>query len=243
MIKNCSANQFVDLIVHVVKTFQESSVFQLYVTDYTSNDRLYDRLEPSDLEDGENEGTLGDEFGYLGRPSGRRRWRGPWGKMTLQVALWEPHGQWASQHVKENSYVYLKNVRIKETKISKQLEGAVHTDRIYPQKINIEIIKEDSKDSRFLALKKRKEEYWQRRKSNTDQQDGESSKSKKNAKKRRKEKQRKQQQQQQQQQAAKREADQPNIEVSIQNKSNRPNPNSRPPIVLNLKSVLRRSLN
>lgn len=243
LIKDCSPGQYVDLVVHVVKTFQESSMFQLYVTDYTSNDQLYERGEPPDRnEDGENEGTLGDEFGYLGPPGGQRRWRGPWGKMTLSVALWKPHDAWASRHVKENSYVYLKNVHIKTSRLTGELEAAIHTSKFDQRKINVEIIKEDSKDARFLALKKRKEQYWQQH--NADQQ-GENSKSKKNAKKKKKEKQKKQQQQQQQQQEqeAKREADQPAIEASIQSKANIPNPNSKLPMVLILVSGLRRSLN
>jgi len=98
-----TAGNFYDLVVEVVKIF--SNIYgnvELYVTDYTANDRFRDYEKPVDGTDD--------------------NWRGPHGKMTLRVDLMPPHSQWAFDNILENEIVSLKNVLIKP---NKNMEGGL----------------------------------------------------------------------------------------------------------------------
>ncbi|KAH8696667.1 hypothetical protein BGW36DRAFT_398152 [Talaromyces proteolyticus] len=162
LIKGLTPGDFADLIVHVVKTWYEDDKVNLYVTDYTVNKSLFNYEDKSDDED---EGRTGDKFGYLPnniRPS--QVWRGPTGRMTLQITLWYPHSTFARENVKEDSYVSLNNVHVKSEKQYGRTEGIIHTDRIYPEKLNIHILDNEDDDPRFTELKKRKRDYWRQNK-------------------------------------------------------------------------------
>lgn len=189
-----SPHTYVDLITQVVKTFREQDKFLLYVTDYTTNKALFDYAQSND----DALDRPGDPYGYISR--GKRRWQGPLGQMTLLVTLWHPHAYFAQENVKEDSYVYLSNVHIKPRRDNGMMEGKIHTDRMFPEKICVTLIEDDDDDPRVMELKKRKREYWRRNKldkaqvtkdfGNADGSPQESG-SKKNAKKRKKEQQQK----------------------------------------------------
>ncbi|KKZ60692.1 hypothetical protein EMCG_04619 [[Emmonsia] crescens] len=102
----------------------------------------------------------GDEYGYASRSN--RDWPGPYGQMTLQVTLWEPHSQYARQNIKENDFVLLQNVNIKTGRISGVMEGSLHTDRRYPEKIQVIPMNDNDSDEDIKKLVKRKLEYWKR---------------------------------------------------------------------------------
>ncbi|PGH00914.1 hypothetical protein AJ79_08069 [Helicocarpus griseus UAMH5409] len=157
LIEDLLYNTFVDLVVQVVKTYPEDySRFLLYVTDYTQNKDLFNYA----LQDGGSRG--GDEYGYT---SGfKRTWPGPYGQMTLQVTLWEPHCHFARQNIKENDFVLLQNVNIKMAQVNGYMEGTIHTDRLYPDKIKVIPVNDDD-DEDVKKLVKRKIEYWKRIKS------------------------------------------------------------------------------
>jgi hypothetical protein len=123
----------------------------LHLTDYTSNESLTDIRK-----DGEDElGTEGDTYDYLSRK--RKNWPGPWGKMTIQVVLWEPHATFARTHVKEGQLVLLTYTRIKPGNYS-GLEAIVHQDKRYPNKVHIQLI--SNEDDRAKELMERRKEYW-----------------------------------------------------------------------------------
>ncbi|KAL1969704.1 hypothetical protein VTN77DRAFT_8257 [Rasamsonia byssochlamydoides] len=197
LIKDVSGEVYVDLVVHVVKTFPEQDKFLLYVTDYTTNKALFEYAQSDD----EDQGRPGDEYGYRPRP--KRRWQGPFGRMTLQVTLWQPHAYFAQQNVKEGDYVYLRNVHIKQPEGGNgMINGRIHGDRVYPDKICVSLIADNDDDPRVKELKKRKQEYWKRHKLDKAQlakdlgnlDDGQQERdSKKSAKKRKKEQQQKKQ--------------------------------------------------
>ncbi|KAH0564978.1 hypothetical protein GP486_001626 [Trichoglossum hirsutum] len=154
LIRDVESAQFYDIVGEVVKTFPSSgSAFEVYVTDYTSNENLfnYEWTPPSD-----DYGGPGDEYGYIGRRA-NRSWPGPYGKLTLRVTLWPPHSIAAQSTIKEGDYVELENVRIKFDQHA-QLEGTVHGDRRYPDKIQVRRIT-DKKDERYLGVLKRKRSY------------------------------------------------------------------------------------
>jgi protection-of-telomeres protein 1 len=154
LIQDVTMSTFVDLVVHVVKTYYEGERLFLYVTDYTPNQALFNYSGNSD----EN-GRDGDEFGYTSRY--RRRWEGPSGKLTLQVTLWDPHSYFARQNVRVDDYVLLRNVNIKTGHNGvARLEGSMHTDRMFRDKINVVVLNGDSDNIHLRDLTKRKREYW-----------------------------------------------------------------------------------
>jgi protection of telomeres protein 1 len=228
LIKNLSMDTFVDLTVHVVKTWYQDDRVHLYVTDYTVNKSLFDYQEKSN--DDEEGGTFGDEFGFMTRNTREKRtWQGPMGRMTVQITLWDPHSTYAREHVHEDSYVALSNVRVKTDKMNGIMEGVIHTDKMYPHKLGIRLLEDDDEDSQFDELKNRKREYWRQNKMNkrkVTEDFGENDGPRKNAKKRRKERLKTQQEQRQkQQQQQRKEEGQTEIPVTML-PTKGPNPHS-----------------
>ncbi|KAF2438525.1 hypothetical protein P171DRAFT_423782 [Karstenula rhodostoma CBS 690.94] len=131
---------FYDLVGEVVKTFWGTSdSVDLYVTDYTTNTELFLYEEMTDY----------DVFG-----DSRKPWPGPFGQMTIQIRTYEPHAG-KSRELKEGDFVYLQNVRTKISAMNK-LEGAIHADPQYPEKI---CVRKLTHPAHISALKERKEEY------------------------------------------------------------------------------------
>ncbi|OJD23246.1 hypothetical protein ACJ73_05397 [Blastomyces percursus] len=156
LIKDASCGIFIDLVVQVVKTYSEDyQRFLLYVTDYTQNKQLFNYVSE------EGGARDGDEYGYTSRS--RRDWPGPYGQMTLQVTLWEPHAYYARQNIKENDFVLLQNVNIKMGRMSGVMEGSLHTDRHFPEKVQVIPINDNDSDEDLKKLVKRKLEYWKGR--------------------------------------------------------------------------------
>ena len=165
-VQDVQENRFYDLVGQVLKVFDVGAgKFQIYLTDYTSNDRLYryewavERAGP-----GRPSGRDGDEFGYLPARSAGRDWPGPYGTMTLQVLLFEPHASYAQNQVKEGDYVSLRNVRIRRDRVdADRLDGVLHTDHRYPNLVGVDVLR-DHTDDRVKAVMIRKREYWKRAK-------------------------------------------------------------------------------
>lgn len=82
--------------------------------------------------------------------------------MTLQVALWEPHSYFGMQNVKDEDYIHLRNLRIKLGQDGK-LEGCLHTDKRYPDRVDVTILK-DREDDRVKDVMRRKRDYWNKAK-------------------------------------------------------------------------------
>ncbi|KAH1298488.1 hypothetical protein KXV29_008547 [Aspergillus fumigatus] len=154
LIKDVEERTFVDLTGEVVKIFtNDSEKVALYLTDYTANEGLHNYTIDA------NNAREGDQFAYLSHP--KRQWQGPAGRMTLQITLWEPHASFAREHLKEGSFVRLRNVHIKRSRIEgSPLEGAMHCDRQNPDEMNIRLI--DAKnDDRGRELLRRRKKYWE----------------------------------------------------------------------------------
>ncbi|KAL8999833.1 MAG: hypothetical protein Q9169_001373 [Polycauliona sp. 2 TL-2023] len=145
LLKDISANMFCDLVGQVVKTYPGNGVAELYITDYTSNNLLFNYGWGHDDDD---------------QDSIRPKWPGPLGKHTLAVSLFPPHSYYATSNVEESQYVFLRNTRIKYCQDSR-LEGCLHTDKRYPDRVDITIIK-DKNDTRIKDLLRRKLEYGKR---------------------------------------------------------------------------------
>ncbi|KAL8805206.1 MAG: hypothetical protein Q9182_002081 [Xanthomendoza sp. 2 TL-2023] len=141
LIKDLQIEKFYDLIGQVVKIYPSNGAVELYITDYTTNGSLFNYVW----------GHGDDEH------SERPKWRGPLGKQTLTVSLFSPHSYYAQDNVREDQYVFLRNVRIKYSKDLK-MEGCLHTDKYYSDRVDISILK-DHDDDRLKDLLRRKLEY------------------------------------------------------------------------------------
>ena len=155
LIENVQIDSFYDLVGQVVKLYPNNGRTELYITDYTTNNLLY-AYEWG--REGEESSRDGDPYGYAPRPS--KKWRGPYGKMTLTVTLWPPHSHFAHDEVKEDDFVYLRNVRVKYSSDAK-VEASLHTDKRYPDRIDITVLN-DHQDDCVKDVLRRKKEYGKR---------------------------------------------------------------------------------
>ncbi|KAL6721544.1 hypothetical protein ACLMJK_000648 [Lecanora helva] len=156
LIKDIKSDTFYDLIGQAVKIYPTGDRVELYLTDYTSNTLLFNYEWGQEAEDEDKRN--GDDFNYTSTTSASGAWPGPFGKMTLTVTLWPPHSDFGRQNLKENDYVFLRNVRIKFSKDSK-LEGVMHSDRRYPDRIDLTILKDNENDDRVKDVLRRKRDY------------------------------------------------------------------------------------
>ncbi|KAI9847019.1 MAG: hypothetical protein M1837_003375 [Sclerophora amabilis] len=161
LLQDVKGNVFYDLVGQVVKTFAASwGRYEIYVTDYTSNDSLFNYEWGQ--EGAEVTSENGDGIGAKEALRSSQGWPGPYGKMTLQVTLWEPHAYYAQSHVKEQDFVFLRNVRIKYAQEGAfRIEGNMHTDKRFPERIDVSVINNEN-DARVQGVKVRKEAYWRK---------------------------------------------------------------------------------
>ena len=159
LIKDVVIDVFYDVVGQVVKIFPSNACVELYITDYTSNNLLYNYEWGQDGDEGISRD--GDDFGYVPRASTRRKWPGPFGKMTLTVSLWPPHSYFAQANVKELDFIHIRNMRIKYSRDAK-MEGSLHSDRLWPDRVDITILKDNRDDDRVKDVLRRKREYTKR---------------------------------------------------------------------------------
>ncbi|RDW78614.1 telomere-binding alpha subunit central domain protein [Aspergillus mulundensis] len=171
LLEDIQEGQFVDLIGEIVKIFgNDSEKATLYLTDYTSNDKLFHYA--SDNNDDLSHGREGDPYGYIQRQA--KRWNGPSGRMSLQITLWEPHASFVRGNFQIGEIVRLKNVKIKKSYAEEGiLEGVIHGSRDNPSMVNALKVNLHN-DSRAQQLLSRKQAYLeahpkkQKRKSDED---------------------------------------------------------------------------
>lgn len=154
LVKDVQIDNFYDLVGQVVKIHSSVGCVELYITDYTSNSKLFNYQLSSLVEDD----RVGDTFGYIDRNHTSRQWQGPLGKLTLSVTLWPPHSYFAMSEIKEKDFVFLRNVRIKNSQDSR-IEGSMHTDQRYEDRVDINLIMDHRDDHRVKNILRRKLEY------------------------------------------------------------------------------------
>ena len=158
LVKDVSVGTYCNLVGQVIRLYPSNGRVELYFTDYTKHCLVWDYPEP---DDGNGFGREGDEYNYTAGNSTNKKWNGPYGKMTLTVTLWENNAYFGQQNLKENDFVHLRNVHIKFSKDSK-VEGVLHTDRRYPDRIDVTILKNREDDDRVKDVLRRKRDYWKR---------------------------------------------------------------------------------
>lgn len=203
LIQSVRYNDYCDLAVEVIKKFPNSNGYmELYVTDYTSNNALYDYPAPNgedvtdefdrydrtdtldNLNNNHNWSREGDLYGYIPNVTGKQRdWPGPSGRHTLQVELLPPHAGYARDKVEEGGFVKLSNVRIKQGSAGK-MEGNIWTDHNYPGKIQVQPLI----DKKLLKdLTDRRDNYWKANQSRTELEEAKKQGKKPNRKQKKKE--------------------------------------------------------
>lgn len=130
-VKDIRERVFCDLYGYVVKTYQSrDDAYTVYLTDYTSNDELHDYVY------------------------GETQWNGPFGKLTIQITLWDAHATFAVKHVREDLFICLRNVNGKRSPAG-TLEGAVRGERDNPRKVNVLVIENDHQSVKSIKLRKK----------------------------------------------------------------------------------------
>lgn len=161
LLKDLQADTFVNLVGEIVKMHpNDFGYLEVYLTDYTSNSLMFNQLSPEEEAEIYGQGTDGDTFGYTSRRK-KSQWPGPYGTMTLQVELHDPHAIWARNNVAEGTFVALDNVRVKINNNGK-LAGNLWRDQKYQEKILVTKCAEQ--DPRVKSVLKRKQDYWNARK-------------------------------------------------------------------------------
>ncbi|CAD0097308.1 unnamed protein product, partial [Aureobasidium vineae] len=116
LIQAVSYNDYCDLAVEVIKKFPNpSGNMELYVTDYTPNDSLYDYPAPDDADAEDELERDGDYYGYISNVTGKRKiWPGPSGRHTMQVELLPPHAGFARDNEGERKLTKKQRKRAKK---------------------------------------------------------------------------------------------------------------------------------
>ncbi len=153
LVKDAQVETYYDLVGQVVKVYAQNDRVELYVSDYTSNNLLFNY--EWGLDDEDVSGREGDEYNYAPRITALKKWNGPPGKLTLTVTLWPPHASFGREKLKENDFVHLRNVHIKWSQ-DKKMEGVLHSDRRYPDRVDVTILKNNEDDDRVKDLLRRK---------------------------------------------------------------------------------------
>ena len=146
---------FADLLGEVRKFYENDFCVELSITDYTSNKGLFNYAYGCD-----DDGMEGDQFGYL---AGKQTtWPGPWGKMAMNVRMWDAHATFARSQVKLGHFVFLRNVHISTGKDGKHyMEGKLRGDPNDLDKVGVRICRprDAEGDVRMKDLLGRKRDY------------------------------------------------------------------------------------
>lgn len=131
LLKDARADKYYDLVGEVRKSYDSRNCIELYISDYTDNSLLFDY---KDKVDDTTEGRDGDPNGYI-TSVGKHAWPGPFGKMTIQITLWEPHADFARNNIKEGDIVYIRNALCRFR--NSFLQAGLHEDKKYHEEVNI----------------------------------------------------------------------------------------------------------
>lgn len=164
LLKDVKDQCYCNILGEVIQVYDASSdgAVTVYFSDYTANSEFYNR--PWD--EGETSKSRdGDDYGYIKtRPKTIKDWPGPYGKMTIQLTLYDGHATFVREHVKAKHWVLLKNVQIKYGSMGGCLEGFLRGDRFaFEGKVQVEIMQQtetaEENDPRWREAVRRRSEY------------------------------------------------------------------------------------
>ncbi|KAK4138029.1 hypothetical protein BT67DRAFT_370973 [Trichocladium antarcticum] len=129
LLQDVHEGMFCDLIAQVSREPHAlADMATLYVSDYTENAAFHSHTWEGLDESGSGGG---DPYNYTsGSPIiPRKEWAGPYGKMSIQVTVYEPHASIVRSEVSAGQWVSLRNVQIKYGRDGRYLEGFLREDR------------------------------------------------------------------------------------------------------------------
>lgn len=165
-LKDTRPGMFCDLVAEVIHMYDVGERTTVYLTDYTSNKNFYNHVIPgvNPIMDGRD----GDDFGYSNpkmviNSKKTNEWKGPYGKMSVQLTAFDEHSERFREHVKVGNWVKLFNVYFDFPKIGGCLEAKLRSDqRAYRSKVQVEVLSppENKEDMDFLwknALRRKRD--------------------------------------------------------------------------------------
>jgi protection-of-telomeres protein 1 len=164
VLKDVQPQNFYNILGEVIKIVDLSGVVALYLSDYTANSSFYNYS----WGEGGTTARDGDEFGYTKpKKKATNEWPGPYGKLSIQLTLFDEHAEFVRENVEVGQWVLLSNVQIKYGKMGNILEGFLRHDRdSWEGKIQVSILKwspdVDEVDDRLKEVVRRKYEWWKK---------------------------------------------------------------------------------
>jgi protection-of-telomeres protein 1 len=167
LLKDVKADRFYDLIGEVIRVYERDGRVTLYLSDYTAHSLFYNNAwgggdDGSPFQDG-------DEYGYTkSRKKAVSDWPGPYGKLSIQITVYDNHAAFIREQVKVKDWVILKNVHVKMGNQGGCLEGFLRGDLdgwdAWEGKVQVKIIRQaedaERNDVRWKDGLRRKREWW-----------------------------------------------------------------------------------
>ena len=174
ILKDVKPDTFHDMMGEVRRTYDSGGDrLQLYISDYSPNSMFYKYAWGGAREDSTSNGRDGDEYGYIkSKLKPQKDWPGPFGKLTIQLSVYDAHAEFVREHVKEGDWVLLKNVQFKIGNQGGILEGYLRGDQgAFGGKVQVHIMRKDDEaediDVRWKEALKRKLDWKQKFKAQT----------------------------------------------------------------------------
>jgi hypothetical protein len=156
-LKDIQPGKFHDLAGEVLKIWESNHVVDVYISDYTFHPQLYEYKENT----AEGEGREGDPYNYVDSAGPKRKWKGPWGKHTICIGVFDPHASYVRREIQEGDFVRVHNARC-FVKDGGNLQARLHGDYKHPDQIDV--AKLPYTNHLYKEINEAKEKYWQSRK-------------------------------------------------------------------------------
>jgi protection-of-telomeres protein 1 len=163
LLKDVKPNCYYNILGEVIRVWEgPSGAITVYLSDYTTNTGFFNyewrgtgrTANPRD----------GDEYGYTNSKAKKaKEWPGPYGKMSIQLTLYDANADFVREQVKVGQWILLYNIRIKYGKMAQILEGSLHSegDRILVEVMEMAEEPGDN-DKRFKEGVHRKYDWWKK---------------------------------------------------------------------------------
>jgi protection of telomeres protein 1 len=161
LLKDVQSGRFYNILGQVIRVYDDSSHgLSVYLSDYTQNTHFFNYVWNENPD-------AGDEYGYKKKKPQKKpeqAWPGPYGKMSIQLTLYDAHAEFVREQVKVGEWVLMKNVQIKFGNMGGCLEGFLRGDPGRAEgSVNVEIMEQpedpDQTDARWKEGVRRKCEH------------------------------------------------------------------------------------
>lgn len=166
LLKDIKVEKFYDLIGEVIRVYERDGRVTLYLSDYTAHSLFYNNVWGEG--DAGSSNRDGDEYGYTkSKKKSPNDWPGPYGKLSIQITVYDSHAAFIREQVKNGDWVILRNVQVRMGNQGGCIEGFLRGDQnAFEGKVQVQIIRraEDAErnDVRWKDGLRRKKEWWDR---------------------------------------------------------------------------------